>query len=67
VERGKVPRVCTDLESGAAPVSVCRLVPLPEGNTMKKEVIRRVMSGLEGEPPICISLSIVDLDTSRSP
>jgi hypothetical protein len=35
-------RVFTDLESGVALVSVCLLVPLPEGSTEEKEVIQRI-------------------------
>jgi hypothetical protein len=46
--RGEVPRVHIDLESKDALVSVCLLVPLPKGNTMKKEVIRLIGSGLIG-------------------
>jgi hypothetical protein len=34
-----VPRVHTDLESEAMLLSVCLLVPLADGSTVKKEVI----------------------------
>jgi hypothetical protein len=48
VEQGKITRVHTDLESGSALVSLCLLVPLREGSTMKKEVIRLIVSGVVG-------------------
>jgi hypothetical protein len=46
--RGKVPQVHTDLESGAVLVLVYLLVPLPEGSTVKKEVIHRIGFGRVG-------------------
>jgi hypothetical protein len=51
---GKVPCICTNLEFGAVlecrvmVILVCLLVPLPDDNTVKKEVIHSVVSGLVG-------------------
>jgi hypothetical protein len=42
-----VPRVRTNLESETTLVSICLLVPLPKGNTMK-EAIRLIGFGLVG-------------------
>jgi hypothetical protein len=39
MERGRAPRVLTDLGSGSILMSVGRLVPLLEGSTVKNEVI----------------------------
>jgi hypothetical protein len=48
MEQGRASRILTDLGSGFVPMSVGRLVPLPEGSTVKNEVILCVESSLMG-------------------
>jgi hypothetical protein len=51
MEWGRTLQILTDLGSGSVLMSVGRLVPLPEGSTMKNEVnqvILYVESGMMG-------------------